>query len=155
MDSSSLETAYAAFLETAASGPFVAPANPQKWTAELIVAHMVVIDHLLAATITELIAGRTPNHDNRPAIREAHLRAIVAAAGDWPALIALARHSGAVVCALVREVDAETAARPFPVLLQSGETVVVDATWPLPNLLQAQAQMHLPGHARQLQALKS
>ncbi|HWI60934.1 MAG TPA: hypothetical protein VNT75_03750 [Symbiobacteriaceae bacterium] len=155
MDSSSLEKAYAAFLEMAGSGPFTAPANPQKWTAELNVAHMVVIDHLLAATISELLAGRTPNHDNRPSIRDAHLREIVAAAGDLPTLIALARQSSAVVCALVREVDAETAERPFPILLQSGEKVVVDTTWSLATLVGAQAQLHLPGHTRAIEALKA
>lgn len=154
MDSSSLETAYAAFHEMAASGPFAPPPNPQKWTAELIVAHMVAIDQLLAATLSELLAGRAPTYDNRPSIREPHLRAIVAAAGDWPGLIATARQSAAVVCALVREVDAETAARPFPVFLQSGETVVGDETLPLPTLLHGHVQMHLPGHTRQLEALK-
>lgn len=155
MDSSALETAYATFIEMAASGPFAAPANPQKWTAGLIVAHMTVINQLLAATITELLAGRTPTQDNRPAIRETHLRATVAAAGDWPGLIAAVRQSSAVVCALVREVDAETAARPFPVFFQSGEKVAVDASWPFTTLLNAQAQFHLPGHAAQLKALKS
>jgi hypothetical protein len=66
-------------IEMAASGPFTAPANEEKWTAALIVAHMAAIDYLLAATISELLAGRTPLHDNRPAIRAPHLRAIVAA----------------------------------------------------------------------------
>lgn len=124
-------------------------------TAELIVAHMVAIDSLLAATISELLAGRTPTHDNRPAIREPHLRAIVAATGGCPGLIAAVRQSSAVVCALVREVDQEIASRPFPVFLQSGETVAIDTPWPLTTLLDAHANMHLPGHTRQLEALKA
>lgn len=155
MDVRSLQSAYAAFIETAASGPFAAPANPEKWTAELIVAHIAVIDYLTAATISELLAGRTPSHDNRPAIRAPHLRAIVAAAADWPGLIATVRQSSAVVCALAGEVDPETAARPFPVFLQSGETVAGDAPMSLTELLQAQAELHLPGHREQLRALKS
>lgn len=155
MDSKSLAIAYADFYEMAASGPFSAPATPQKWTAEQIVAHIIVIDHLLAATISELRAGRTPNHDNRPAIRDAYLQTIAKTAGDLPTLIALARHGSAVVCDLVRQVDAETAAQPFPILLQSGERIVVDTMMPLTQLVEAQAKLHLPGHLRQLQGLKA
>jgi hypothetical protein len=156
MDVGSLQTAYAAFIEIAASGPFATPANPEKWTAEMIVAHIAVIDYQMAATISELLAGRIPTHDNRAAIRAPHLRAIEAAAGDWPGLIATVRQSSAVVCALAGEVDADTAAKPFPTLLQSGEKVVFDGEMTLTFLLlQAQAQMHLPGHMKQLAALKS
>lgn len=155
MDSKGLEAAYSSFLDLAASGPFVAPGTPQKWTAELIVAHMIVIDHLLAAAITELLAGETPRYDNRPAIREVHLRAFVAAAGDWSGLLTAARLSSNVVCSLVREIDQAAASRPIPVLLQSGEQIVCDSTMAFADLLDAQTKLHLPGHAQQLQALKA
>lgn len=152
METSSLQTAYAAFLE-AASSRFVKPADSAKWSAELIVAHIIAIDQLLAATVSELLAGRAPQMDNRPAIREPHLRAIAAAAGDLTGLIALARQSSAVVCTLVKEVDAATADRPFPVRFQSGEDVLVDQPLSLATLIEVQAHQHLPGHMRQLQAL--
>jgi hypothetical protein len=156
MDVRSLQTAYASFIEMAASGPFNAPANPEKWTAEMIVAHIAAIDYQMADTISELLAGRTPSHENRAAIRAPHLRAIVAAAGDWPGLITTVRQSSAVVCTLASEVDADTADKPFPALLQSGEKIVFDAPMSLNFLLlKAQAQMHLPGHTEQLRALKS
>lgn len=154
MDLTALRSAYAAFIEAAETGPFVLPANPEKWTAEQIVAHMVIINQLLAAAMSELLAGRPPSFDNRPAIRAPHLRAIVAAAGDWPGLIALVRQSSAVVCQLAEEVEAETATRPFPVLLQTGETIVCDAPLTLAQILETQTNLHLPGHRAQLEALK-
>lgn len=154
METSALLAAYESFLEMAGSGPFDAPANPHKWTAEQIVAHIVANDQLMSATITELLEGRTPNHDNRPAIRDRHVRAIVAAVGEMEALMAAVRQSSAVLCELVRQVDTETATRPFPVFLQSGQMIGVDGPWTLDKIIEVHALKHLPGHTQQLQALK-
>lgn len=154
MDGQALRAAYAAFHATAASGPFRAPASPHKWSADYIVAHMVAIDHLLGATIAEVLAGRSPSHDNRPAIRTPHLRSIVAAT-DRAGLLAAARLSASVVCALVDDLSDEAAGRPLPLFLQSGDAVVFDGAMPLAQLLDAQARMHLPGHTRQIEALRA
>jgi hypothetical protein len=155
MDVSSLQTAYAEFIEMASSGRFAAPENQERWTAELIVAHIAAIDYLLVASISGLLAGRTPDHNNLAAIRAPLLGAIVAAAGDWPGLIDTVRKSSAVVCALASQVDEETAARPFPTLFQSGEKVVFDGAMTLAQLVSGQVKHHLPGHLERLRALKS
>jgi hypothetical protein len=154
VDTTTLDSAYARFYEIAQAGRFNRPADEAKWPAECIVAHIVATDQLLAATLTEVLEGRAPHHDNRPGIRTRHLEAIVSATADWPGLTRLARQSGAAVRSLVAEVGPDHLARVLPVFLQSGDQVLFDGEMALGTLLEAQAERHVPGHASQLAALR-
>jgi hypothetical protein len=153
-DTSALDDAYARFYEIADPGLFSQPADAAKWPADFIVAHVVVNDQLLAATLTEVLEGRTPRHDNQPAIRSRHLEAVVRATADWPDLIRVARQHSAVVRSLAAQMGPDLASCVLPVFIRSGEQVRFDGDMPLAVLLEGQAQRHLPGHGAQLIALR-
>jgi hypothetical protein len=154
VDTSALDDAYARFYEIAESGPFSQPADAAKWTADFIVAHIVLNDQLLAATLTEVLEGRTPRHDNQPAIRSRHLEAVVRATADWPDLIRVARQHSAVVRSLAAQVGPDLASSVLAVFIRSGDQVRFDGDMPLAALLEGQAKRHLPGHGSQLTALR-
>jgi hypothetical protein len=154
MNTIELEQAYGAFLELAARGGFDGRrAADGGWNAELVVAHVVANDRLIAAHLAEAIAGREARYDNHPANREHYLRSIIRAAGDWDALVDAAGRSSAEVLSLVWRLDGPAAGRPLHTFILDGEVVRVDEPVPPAALLAAQWRVHLPAHSAQLAAL--
>ena len=124
------------------------------WQAEVVVAHVTANDRLIAAHIAEALAGGSPSYDNRPATRERYLGAIIAAARDWNGLIESARRSSREVLDLATALGEEGRV-PHPTLILDGDTVQVDEPVPILALLAAQARVHLPAHAAQLEWLRT
>jgi hypothetical protein len=153
MDVTRLEAAYAGFLEAAASGPFREPEG--SWPAELVVAHVSANDRLIAAHISEVLAGEEPAYDNRPATREDLLRSIVLRAGGFEGLLRESRHTSGRVLSLASQVGSELLAARFRVYILDGETVQVDEAVPIPALVAVQVRVHLPAHTEELLRLRA
>jgi hypothetical protein len=155
MDTTALEAAYRRLLDVARPGGFRAPADRGGWTAELMLAHVIATDRLLAATTVEVLAGGDgARYDNRPATREAYLAEIGRAAGDWGGLVATARQCGLELVLLARRLSDAQAATAVPVCIRDGEEVRVDATLPWAGVLHTHAEVDLPARAGALGSLR-
>jgi hypothetical protein len=146
-----LRAAYDQFID-AARGGFPPPPEGE-WGADLVLAHVVVGDRLIAQTAADVLAGRPGRYDNRASQCEPYLRAIIEAAGDWDGLVDAARRGGHELIGITERTSDEHAVTEIHVLIVSGDDVVVDADRTLGSLLQGAAAVHLPLHSKQLAGL--
>ncbi len=154
MDTVALESAYRALLDVARGGGFRAPADSGQRSAELILAHVVANDRLLAAATAQVMAGQRPRFDNAAASHGPYLQAIARAAGDGEGLVAEVRRSGLVLVLLVRELDDAAAAAPVQVRIVDGDVVRAESPMPWAGVLATHAEVHLPELRAQLEALR-
>jgi hypothetical protein len=152
MDVTSLRESYGRLIWAARQGPFRPPADGE-WSAELVLAHVTAGDRLLCATAAEILAGRVPNHDARPAQSVPYLQSIVTAAEDSGLLVETVRRGGEELAELAAQLTAEQASAEVHVLIVDGGEVRLDGPLALGRLLEIHAGSHLPGHAEQLQSL--
>ena len=151
MDTIALRDAYDTFIAT------VRPLEPRRppadeWPAELVLAHVIVVDRLIAQAAAEVLAGRKPRYDNRASQSEPYLRAIAAAAGSWDALVDRVREAGDELIRVAEAVPDELAETLIDVYVLDGDRTQVDGPAPLGRLLQTPARVHLPAHSEQLTA---
>ena len=151
-DVSDLLSVYERFLDVAKEGRFDPPPGGE-WQAEVVIAHVIANDRLLAAHIAEAMAGGSPSYDNRPATRERYLRSIIEASRDRGGLIEAARRSSREVLDLAAALSRD-GSRAYPTFIIDGDTVQVDQPLTLAALLSAQVRVHLPLHTAQLEALR-
>jgi hypothetical protein len=62
MDTEGLRRAYAEFIAATQQGPFRRPADGG-WSAEMVLAHVLVGDRLIAQTASRVMAGENPGFD--------------------------------------------------------------------------------------------
>lgn len=149
MEIAKLKHTYDDLLATANEGHFHSPSD-KEWPAERILSHVIVVNRLLAAASSELLAGRTPVLDNHPAQSAAYLDAIYAAAGSWAELVRAVDRSSREVLALAAQLGDEHLATAIPANLVDGGKVVMDGPVPFGGILGAG---HASGHAEQLRSL--
>jgi DinB superfamily len=149
MEIAKLKHTYDDLLGVANEGHFRSPSD-KEWPAERILAHVIVVNRLLAAASSELLAGRTPVLDNHPAQSAAYLDAIYSAAGSWAELVREVDRSSREVLALAAQLGDEHLAAAIPANLVDGGKVVVDGPVPFGRILGAG---HAGGHAEQLRSL--
>lgn len=154
MDTEELESAYRRLLAVAREGGFRPPADTATWPAELVLAHVVVTDRLLAATTAEVLAGGSPRYDNAAASRADYLTEVGRAADDWDGLVATARQCGLELVLVARRLDEAQAATPVPTRIVDGDEVRVDTAMPWAGVLATHAEVGLPALAEQLVALR-
>lgn len=154
MKTDDLRAAYDRFLD-AAREPGFSPAPDGEWSADLVLAHVIVGDRLIAEATAAVLAGRKPQFDNRASQSEPYLRAVVEAAGDWDGLVEGVRRGARELVAVAERTSDEQAATEISVYIVSGDEVVVDGPRPLAFLLQGPAAVHLPIHIGQLAALRA
>jgi hypothetical protein len=147
-----LRHAYDEFLNAARHHPF-APPSAGSWSAELVLAHVIVSDRLIAQAAGRVMAGMPSSFDNLASQSEPYLQTIVDAAGDWNGLVATLEHTAAEVIALAERLTDEQAATPITTKVVSDGAVVIDRTVPVAGLLQVIADAHLRMHMRQLSDL--
>jgi hypothetical protein len=154
VDTTALASAYESFLAVAGGGDFGPP--PQgEWPAELVLAHIVTNDRLLAAVTSELQAGGSPSYDNEPATLEANLNAAADAAGSIAALIVAVRAGSEALLRLVAELDVSQAEKPVHFRAVDAGVLTVDTPLPWARILDIHTNLHLPGHTEQLAALRA
>jgi hypothetical protein len=153
LDTSALSRAYAEFDDVARSGGF-GPPPAGEWDAEHTVAHVASGDASIASAVLAVVAGQRPSFDNRVNQDESNLRWIIKQAGGLAGLADLVRRNGELLCLAVAQLSDEQLDRQLPVLIVSGDEIVVDEPKPLRSLIETIGRAHLPMHAQQLRDLK-
>jgi hypothetical protein len=148
-----LRDAYAAFRAEAEAGGFASPGG-EGWTAEQVVAHIVVNDGLLADTTEALLVGHTPSYDNAAAADGEALAQFAADKGGMAGLLTALTASSERLCTAVSRLTDEQAATPVPTLILDSGEPAIDEPLPWGLLMTLQAQRHIPAHADQLRKLR-
>jgi uncharacterized protein len=151
MDASALRAAHAQFVDIALDRrDGVAPEG--EWRPELVLAHVIVGDRLIAEAAARVLAGGQPRFDNRASQSVPYLEAIVSVAGSWDGLVEGVRRGGEELAATVEQIGPDNGRTEIPAFIMDGDSIAVDGPLPLERLVMAPAVVHLPGHAKQLQS---
>ena len=152
MQTHDLRLAYEEFLNAAREHRFAPPAAGS-WSAEMVLAHVIVSDRLIAQAAGRVMAGMPSSFDNLTSQSEPYLQTIVDAASSWEGLVAAVEHTAAEVIALAERLTDEQAAMPIASKVVSDGAVVIDRTVPVAGLLRVIADGHLRMHRLQLSDL--
>ncbi len=106
MDTAALESAYDRFLDVARGLGDVVPPEGE-WPPELVLAHVIVSDRMIAETAARVLAGGQPRFDNRASQSAPYLEAIARVAGSWDGLLAGVRQARNEVMATVALIEPE------------------------------------------------
>ena len=109
MDASALRAAYARLLD-AARAARGAPVDGDEWRPELVLAHVIVADRLIAEAAGRVLADGRATFESRASHSEPYLEAIIGACGDWDGLVEAVRRGGAELAATVERIEPEHAA---------------------------------------------
>jgi hypothetical protein len=151
MDVAALRSAYDRFLDAARElGGAAAPEG--EWTPELVLAHVIVSDRMIAETAAQVLAGCQPRFDNRASQSVPYLEAVAKVAGSWEGLLAQVRQAGEELVATAAHIEPEHARVMIPTYVVDHEHAVIDGPAPLEQLLMVPASLHLAGHAEQLRS---
>jgi uncharacterized protein YciI len=152
MADTSLEDAYAPFAASLLAGGFGPPADGE-WPAELVAAHIVRNNDLIAEAAEKVAAGEGPvTCDNAAAVDDSELAGFAKSAGG---LAGLAREVERSAARLARAGEAlgDLADTPVHVVIRDGGRIVQDGPWPIGEFVQGNASFHLDLHASQLRSL--
>jgi hypothetical protein len=153
LDTTVLRRAYAELDGVARGGGF-GPPPPGEWDAEHMLAHIASADAAAASAALAIAAGLRPSYDNRVNIDESNLQRIIRETGGLPGLADLVRRNGELLCSIAAQLSDEQLDVRLPVLIVSGDQVVVDEPRPLRALIEGIGHAHLPMHAEHLRSLK-
>jgi hypothetical protein len=151
MDVTTLRSAYDRFLDAARDlGGAHAPEG--EWPPELVLAHVIVGDRMIAEAAAQVLRTGEARYDNRASQSVPYLEAIAAAAGSWDGLLAAVRQSAEELMAVAAHIEPEHARVMVPTYVVDHDHVVIDGPAPLEQLVMVPAMMHLSGHADQLKS---
>jgi hypothetical protein len=154
MDVAAMRTAHEDFLAEAAGGGF-GPPPPGEWDAERLLAHVAATDAAIASVALAVAGGQRAVYDNRASLDEWNLRRIVGECGGLSGLTEFVRAQGELICQVAAVLPESTGSVLIPVLIISGDQLIVDEPWPLQVLVEGVARIHVPRHAAQLAGLRS
>lgn len=146
-----LAASYKALLSEAATGAFLDPV--EGWSASMILAHIAINDRRLAAITETVSAGLFARNDNADAVDDNGLREYAARLG-WDGLLVEVRQAGDVLMAATSAMTEQQGQQLVDTHIVDAGAVVVDDALPWSRLLMVHAQHHIPGHMRQLAALR-
>ncbi|MGQ4363808.1 hypothetical protein [Streptomyces sp. SAS_272] len=159
LDASSLQDAYRALLDAAATvagADDPGPTPPDgEWNADEILAHVSLVSAATIAAVAGIAAGANTTYDNRIALDTWTIRHTITHAGGNAGLRDRIRAQAAALCALAASAalsDAELGTL-VPARLLSHDTLLVDQPMALRDIVTGLAEAELPGHTRQLLAL--
>jgi uncharacterized protein YciI len=148
-----IEAAYAPFVAALLAGGFEPPAEGE-WSAELVAAHIVRNNDLIADAAERMAAGSVVSYDNAGSVDEESLGRLVEIAGG---LVGLAREVERSAVRLNRSFlalgDAKVDAQLHVVITDHGEAVR-DRPVSIGSLIERNAGFHLDMHYEQLRALQ-
>jgi hypothetical protein len=151
VDASEVRAAYARFLD-AARAARGAPVDGDEWRPELVLAHVIVADRLVAGAAARVLAGGEATFDSRACQSRPYLEAIVEAAGDWDGLVDAARRGGEELAATIERIGPDHGASVVQARSLDAGGMVVDSRTKLAELVTAAVSDHLPGHTQQLES---
>ncbi len=151
MDVAALGSAYERFLE-AARERRETHASEGQWTPELVLAHVIVSDRMIAEAAAQVLGGGEARFDNRASQSVPYLEAVAAVAGSWEGLLAGVRQAADELMAIAARIEPEHARVLVPTGVVDHDHVVIDGPTPLEQLVMVPATIHLSGHAEQLKS---
>jgi hypothetical protein len=155
MDTTPLREAYGELLEAAAIVADGAAPPAGEWNADQILAHVSIINAVTIAAASCVAGGANTTYDNRTALDTWTIAHIVARAGGNAGLRERIRRQGEALGVLgghaLSDAELDTL---VPTLLLSNGDVLVDQPLPLRDLITGLAEAELPGHTKQLLALR-
>ena len=154
MNVSGLRGAYDRFIDTVDGGSFRPPADGE-WSVDLVLAHVIVADRLVAQTVADVLARRDPAYSNRASLSIPYLEAVVRAAGGRAALLESVRRGSEELAAVAACMTGAQAATVVPVVITSGGETVVDAPMTVAQLVAGAGRSHLSLHQAQLESLRA
>jgi hypothetical protein len=149
-----LRGAYDRFIASVGHGSFRSPEDGE-WGVDLVLAHVIVADRLIAQTVAGVVSGKQPSYTNRPSLSVPYLEAIVRAAGDRATLVESVRRGSEELAAVTTSMTPAQAAAVIPVVIHSGDRTVVDAPMSVAQLVTGAGRSHLSLHLAQLESLRS
>jgi len=152
MASDSMAAAYAPFIASLLAGGFGDPADGG-WTAELIAAHVIKNNDLIAATAELVAEGAEVSYDNARTIDEVELAAYAVSVGGLAGLAGELERSAARLEA-ARDALGDMASTPVHVIIRDGGEIVQDGPIPIGGFIEGNASFHLRLHQEQLKALE-
>jgi hypothetical protein len=153
MDQSTIESAYAPFVDVLREGGFSEPA--EGWPAELVAAHVTRNNDLIAEMAERIVAGEQPSYDNIVAVDDAALRAYAEDVGGLPGLADALEASARRLAAAGAALDETTESYMLPAIIRDGGDIVNDGPIPIGKFIEGNASFHLDMHLEQLKALRS
>jgi len=153
MASLNIEAAYAPFVAALLAGGFEAPPEGE-WSAEMVAAHVVRNNDLIADAAEKIATGTAVAYDNAGSIDEAALSRLIEVAGG---LVGLARELERSAVRLNRSYlalgDAKVGTE-LPVVIADQGVTVRDSPMSIGGLIEGNASFHLDMHYEQLRALQ-
>lgn len=124
------------------------------WSAELVIAHVIVTTELLVRTTEQVLLGAPTWWDNAPTGMRAFLAEVVNAGGDVCGLLDRYWFAAEALTHVAAKLTPAQAARPLAVRVVSGGVVSIDqVSMPWARALHWHADVHLPEHVETLRAL--
>src|SRR3954452_1557709 len=157
MDTTPLGDAYRALLDAAATVAGKASAPPAgEWNADQVLAHVSLINAATIAATSSIAAGVHTTYDNRIALDTPTIDRTITLAGGGAGLRERIRLQGEALCAFGGPAlsDAELDTLVPTRLLSNGEVLVAQPV-PLRDIIGGLADVELPGHTKQLLALRA
>jgi hypothetical protein len=151
MDAAALRSAYDRFIDAARDLRGTSPTQGD-WAPELVLAHVIVSDRMIAETAAQVLSGGQPRFDNRASQSVPYLEAVAAVAGSWDGLLAGVRQAAEELMAVAARIEPEHARVMVPTYVVDRDHVVIDGPAPLEQLVMVPAMIHLSGHAEQLRS---
>ena len=156
MDTTALSAAYDDLLEAARAvhASDHEPTPPAgEWNADQILAHVVLINAATVSAACSVISGTVVTYDNRLGQDAWTIDRVISLAGGNDGLRSRIRLQADALCAIGSSLSGAELDTPFPTLLLSNGSLVLDDQVPLRGLIDGLASAELPGHAAQLRAL--
>ncbi|MGO9560103.1 MAG: YciI family protein [Acidimicrobiales bacterium] len=153
MGSEMVEAAYAPFVASLLAGGFEVPTDGG-WPAELVAAHVVLNNDLIAETAEKVAAGEEVSYDNLKAVDEEELARYIEGVGGLSGLAGEVERSAARLGRSLDALDEEKAQTSVHVVIRDGGQVVVDRPMPIGGFIEGNASFHLDLHHDQLRALQ-
>lgn len=156
METRALQDAYQRLIASAARGSFSAPDDPNEWSAELVIAHIIATNQTLSMVGSQMLGGRETTYEGGTlTVAPYWLRSIIESAVDMAGLLTALRQSCGELLALARRFDGEAANKTFPAMIYDGHGKVLwDSPVSFNNVLNNKLVSHLFQYIKQIQALE-
>ncbi|HEV8065899.1 MAG TPA: YciI family protein [Acidimicrobiales bacterium] len=151
MTSDEIEAAYAPTVASLRAGGHSRP--DQGWPTEIIAAHLVANNDLIAETAERIAAGERIGYDNAAVVDDRELATLVDKAGDLAGLADELERSAKRLAA-AGELLSEAGATQIHVIIHSDGAVVADREMAIGDLVVGNATFHLDSHREQIRELE-
>lgn len=149
----SVQAAYAPIAAAMREHDFGRPVDPEAWPAELIAAHVILTNDLLADAARSVASGEEPVYDNGPAHDGERLREVLMRTGALSELAHEVERSASDLQAAYEQLSQEQRQTSLRTRLSHDGDVAVDEPRPIGATIEAMGE-HVDVHLVQLLDLR-